>query len=290
MLLAIVSGWMREKVSRVPSEFNMRGLDTSQFQDADKYASYLDTTAGKLRSELAWENLRRLLPGKQPGFRVLDLGGGTGSMSLRLGRMEYQVVLLDGSEEMLGIARKEAEASEVAARIAFRQADASELHNLFEAESFDIVVCHNLLEYVADPCAILRSIAQVARKDAVVSILVRNRAGEVLKAAIKSGDRRLAKANLSAETVIDSLFHKPVRIFDPTEIRHALAHAGLDVVAEYGVRVFSDYLDSEDFDGEAYRQLLEMEFTLGAQPQFAAIARYSQFIARGSCAPPGNGI
>src|ERR1700678_351067 len=165
----------------------MPTLDAARFRDADKYASYLNTVAGRLRCDLAWENLRGSLPVKCSGLRVLDLGGGTGVVSVRLARMEFEVVLLDSSEEMLSIARKEAEASGVSARIAFRQADAGQLHNLLETGSFDIVVCHNLLEYVADPGAILRSIAQVVRKDAIVSVLVRNRAGEVLKAAIKSG-------------------------------------------------------------------------------------------------------
>jgi len=278
------------ELSRVRSEIDMGGLDTSQFRDADKYASYLDSTAGKLRSDLAWANLSRFLSRAPSNFRALDLGGGTGSMSLRLARMDFQVVLLDSSEEMLGIARQEAEASGVAVRITFRHADATELHNLFEAESFDIIVCHNLLEYVADPCELLRSVARVARKDAVVSILVRNRAGEVLKAAIKSSDWRLVKANLSATTVTDSLFGKPVRVFDPAELRHAFVQAGLGVAAEFGVRVFSDYVDSADRLNETeYRQLLEIESTLGAQPQFAAVARYSQIIAQCSGAPPKTG-
>jgi hypothetical protein len=111
---------------------------------------------------------------------------------------------------------------------------------------------------------------------------VRNRAGEVLKAAIKSGDWALAKANLSAETVIDSLFGEPVRVFDRTNLIQILADAGLTVVAESGVRVFSDYIGSTTFDDETYGQLLELESTLGAQAQFAAIARYSQLIARSS--------
>src|ERR1700751_5682182 len=115
--------------SRVRSELDMGGLDTSQFRDADKYASYLDSSAGKLRSDLAWENLSRFLRRTPSRFRALDLGGGTGSMSLRLARMDFPVVLLDSSEEMLGIARQEAESSGVAARITFRHADATELHN-----------------------------------------------------------------------------------------------------------------------------------------------------------------
>jgi S-adenosylmethionine-dependent methyltransferase len=280
---------LETKHHAIPQEFEMRTLDTARFQDAEKYASYLRSAAGKLRCELAWENLRAFLPSHGSRPRILDLGGGTGLLSVRLAGMEFEVVLLDSSEEMLVFARRDAEASGVAARISFCHADAAHLHDLFKAQSFDFVVCHNLLEYVADPGAIIHGIAHVARKNGAMSILVRNRAGEVLKAAIKSSDWGLAKANISAETVVDSLYGKPVRVFNPAEVLDMLAGAGLGVVAEYGVRVFSDYLESEDLDGDASRQLLELELILGAHPQFAAIARYSQFIARRSGAVPAEG-
>lgn len=257
-------------------------LETTQFQDADKYSEYLRTSSGRLRSDLAWKNLEGFLPDPVRQQRVLDLGGGTGSMSVRLARKEFQVVLLDSSEEMLGIAQKEAKASGVAERISFRNADAGQLRELFEPESFEIVVCHNLLEYLADPAAIVRAISNVLRKDGIVSLLVRNRGGDVLKAAIKSPDLGLAKKHLSAQTVVDSLYGKPVRVFDPAGVIQKLAKANLAVVAERGVRVFSDYRDLADPDPETYLRLLELEFTLGCQPQFAAIARYIQIIARHS--------
>ena len=56
----------------------MRTLETTHFQDAEKYAAYLKTPLGRQRNELAWENLRRFLAGDAQGRRVLDLGGGTG--------------------------------------------------------------------------------------------------------------------------------------------------------------------------------------------------------------------
>jgi S-adenosylmethionine-dependent methyltransferase len=256
--------------------------ETTQFQDAERYSEYLRTFSGRLRSDLSWENLQAFLPARARPRRVLDLGGGTGAMSVRLARKEFQVVLLDSSEEMLGIARKEAEGNGVAERISFHHGDAGQLQEFFEAQTFDMVVCHNLLEYVADPGAIVRGISRVLRKDGVVSLLLRNRAGEVLKAAIKSSDLGLAKNNLSTEKVVDSLYGKPVRVFDPADVLQMLAQAELGLVAEYGVRVFSDYLDSADPNDETYRQLLELELTLGARPQFAAIARYIQMIARPS--------
>jgi S-adenosylmethionine-dependent methyltransferase len=279
------SDWFRDNMDDMPAgelDFEMRPLNAARFNDAHKYASYLNTVAGKLRSDLAWEFLRGSLPTEHFGLRALDLGGGTGTVSVRLAQMGFEVVLLDRSEDMLRVAQKNVEGNEIAARIAFREADADRLDSLFEPNSFDVVVCHNLLEYVAEPAAILRGIAGIIKKNAIVSVLARNRAGEVLKAAIKSADWRLAKEYLSADTVTDSLFGEPVRVFDRTELIQMFADAGLALIAEYGVRVFSDYVDSEDLDNEGYRQLYELELTLGAQPQFAAVARYSQLIARGS--------
>ena len=183
---------------------------------------------------------------------------------------------------MLGIARKEAEASGVVERISFRHADPGQLQELFEPESFDIVVCHNLLEYLADPGAIVRGISHVLRKDGFFSLLVRSRAREVLRAAIKSSELELAKKYLSAQAVVDSLYGKPVRMFDPADVVQMLVEANLGVVAKRGVRVFSDYREMADPDHETYLGLLELEFTLGSLPQFAAIARYIQIIARHS--------
>jgi hypothetical protein len=43
-------------------QFEMEMLDISRFQDADKYVAYLKMPLGRLRSDLAWENVRRFLP------------------------------------------------------------------------------------------------------------------------------------------------------------------------------------------------------------------------------------
>jgi S-adenosylmethionine-dependent methyltransferase len=273
-----------DRLSRPAMDSEMRTLSTSRFQDAEKYAAYLKRPAGRLRSELAWENLHRFLPRNASKRRALDVGGGTGFASVQLARMGYEVVLLDGSEEMLRIARQHAEAGSVTSRISFCHSYACQLPELFDAESFDIVVCHNLLEYAEDPSAVIRDIARVMRKDAALSILVRNRAGEVLKEAIKSRDWKLATANLTVETAVDSLYGEPVRLFALAEIRGLLARASLEVVAEHGVRVFFDYLGLENLSDAAYSQILVLESALGVRPEFAAIARYIQVIARRSCA------
>ena len=255
-------------------------LDTMRFQDAGKYAAYLKTPAGRLRSDLSWENMRRFFRGNASECRALDLGGGVGSASVRLARLGFAVVLLDGSAEMLRIAGQHAEACGVTAQISFCHSDVGQLRELFAAESFDLVVCHNLLEYTEDPSAIVGDIAHVLRKDGLLSILVRNRAGEVLKDAIKTRDWKLAATNLAAETVLDSLYGEALRVFTHNEVRNLCVQAGLGAVAEFGVRVFSDYLAVENLTDTQYSEVFELESTLGARKEFAAIARYIQAIAR----------
>jgi S-adenosylmethionine-dependent methyltransferase len=269
-------------------ELEIGTLDASRFQDADKYAAYLKTPAGRLRSELAWENVRRSLPRSASKWRALDLGGGTGFASVQLARMGIDVVLLDDSEEMLRIAREQVEAGGAPERISFCRANAGQLSELFDAESFDAVVCHNLLEYVESPFATVRDTARVLRKDGMLSVLVRNRAGEVLKDAIKSRDWKLATGNLNAETAVDSLYGEPVRVFDFAEVRDLLARAGLEVISENGVRVFSDYMTLGNLPDASYSQIFELESALGARPEFAAIARYIQVIARRAASPPAG--
>lgn len=257
-------------------------LSAGQFQETEKYAAYLRTTEGRLRVDLGWMNLRGFLPVSVQDQRALDVGGGTGVMALRLASLGFEVELLDSSEPMLALARKEAQA--LSRRVSFRQADVNCLADLFEPSSFELVVCHNLLEYMQDPPAVLRALARVLKKDgrSMVSLLVRNRYGEVMKAAIKRQDLELAKAALCAETVVASLYDQPVRVFDPVDLSRMVEQAGLEPLALRGVRVVSDYLDSEVLTEDAYQRLLELELLLGAQPQLAAIARYTQIVARAS--------
>ncbi len=261
-------------------EFEIGIPDTLRFHDAEKYAAYLTTRAGRLRSELAWANLRHFLPRDAAKDRALDVGGGTGFASVQLARLGFEVVLLDSSEQMLQIARQHAEASNVTSQISFCHAEARQLRERFAVESFDVVACHNLLEYSEDPSATVRDMAHVLRKDGVLSILVRNRAGEVLKDAVKSGDWNLATANLTAETVLDTLYGNRTRLFAPADLHEMLARAGLEIVAERGIRVFFDYVAQQNPTDETYSQIFELESKLGARPEFFAIARYIQLIAR----------
>jgi len=110
-------------------------LSVGQFQETEKYAAYLRTTEGRLRVDLGWMNLRGFLPVTVEDQRALDVGGGTGVLALRLAALGFQVELLDNSEPMLVLARKEAQAKALSRRISFRQADVNCVSDLFEPSS-----------------------------------------------------------------------------------------------------------------------------------------------------------
>lgn len=248
---------------------------------AEKYAAYLETPEGRLRSDLAFANLQDFLPARDAGsLYALDLGCGTGATAVRLAQLGFHVTLVDSSEEMLEIAKGATREADVTNRIALQCGDAAELTNLFPSRSFDVIVCHNVLEYVDDPGPVLRAAARALRDaSAMLSVLVRNQAGEVLKAAIQSGDLGAAEDSLKAEWGHESLYGGRVRLFTPWSLRPMLKAASLTVIAERGVRVVSDYLPPSISRSAEYERILALERKLSTRPEFAAIARYSHYFA-----------
>ena len=258
--------------------------DSERFQsDAEKYAAYLETPEGRLRIDLAFANLQEFLPRNTTCSRALDLGCGTGAIALRLARLGMHVTLLDSSVRMLNFAERAAQEAGLIEKIALKQGDADQVQNLFPAELFDVILCHNVLEFVDKPEAVLRGAALALRdSSAILSVLVRNQAGEVLKGAIKSGDLTAAERDLTAEWGNEALYGGRVRLFRPDPSRAMLKTAGFAVLAERGVRVIADYLTWQISLSAEYDRIFELERKLGTRPDFAAVARYTHWLAHGS--------
>ncbi|MGA9508046.1 MAG: methyltransferase domain-containing protein [Candidatus Sulfotelmatobacter sp.] len=249
---------------------------------AEKYAAYLETPEGRLRSDVAFENLQAFLP-RSPAEKslcALDLGCGTGATAVRLARLGIHVTLLDSSQAMLEIAKRTVQEAGVADKVVLKRGDALRLTNLFPDASFDVILCHNLLEYLDAPISVLCGAARALRdSSAILSILVRNRAGEVFKAAIQAGDLAVAENNLAAEWVQESLYGGRVRLFTSDRLRAMLTEASLATIAERGVRVLADYLPSRISRRSDYERILALERKLSSLPEYFAVARYTQCFA-----------
>ena len=256
----------------------------NRFQrDAGKYAAYLETPEGRLRLDLVFGNLQGFLPAQCDAkpLRVLDLGCGTGATVLRLVRLGFHVTLLDSSQAMLEIAQRAALDADVSNQVTVQYGDVTRLSSLFKVRSFDVILCHNLLEYVDDPGAVLCGAAALLRdSSAMLSVLVRSQAGEVLKAAIQTGDLAAAEEALTSEWAQESLYGGKVRLFTSDKMCDMLKASSLRVIAERGVRIIADYLPPKVSRDEEYERILELERKLGRRPEFAASARYAHFLAQ----------
>jgi 2-polyprenyl-3-methyl-5-hydroxy-6-metoxy-1,4-benzoquinol methylase len=99
----------------------------------------------------AWtELLTDLLP--SPPASVLDIGCGTGSLSLVLAKLNYDVTGVDLSEAM--IARAKAKTKAAGYSIPFKVMDA--YNPDFSPRQFDVIVCRHLLWALPEPALALQ--------------------------------------------------------------------------------------------------------------------------------------
>jgi 2-polyprenyl-3-methyl-5-hydroxy-6-metoxy-1,4-benzoquinol methylase len=251
--------------------------------DATRYAAYLGTPEGRLRVDLPFANLQGFLPSAPEikSLRALDLGCGTGASSVRLARLGVHVTSMDSSPAMLDLAQRSAAEAGVSNKITLKQGDAAQLGGIFQKEFFDIILCHNLLEFVEAPGSLLSSARTLLRDtSSILSVLVRNQAGEVLKAALQAGDLAGAEQTLTAECGNEALYGGNVRLFTPATLEAMLNEASLTLTARRGVRVIADYLPPQISRSAEYEQIFALEHKLGKRSDFFGVARYLHCLAR----------
>ncbi|MFB3763869.1 MAG: class I SAM-dependent methyltransferase [Methanotrichaceae archaeon] len=114
----------------------------------------------------AWKNVfETVLP--KGRLKILDVGCGTGEISLLLAEMGYQITGVDLSDKMLSIARSKAKASRLKAQ--FLRGDAESLN--FDDESFDAVISRHLLWTLPHPDSALREWKRVLKNGGRVVII-----------------------------------------------------------------------------------------------------------------------
>ncbi|MDQ3005159.1 MAG: class I SAM-dependent methyltransferase [Chloroflexota bacterium] len=133
--------------------------DEKRLQESRQYwdslaASFDDEADHGLRDSLIRETwtglLKKWLPA--PNARILDIGCGTGSLSVILAALGHTVTGIDLSPAMISLAQAKAAAQGF--QIEFQVMDAS--NPQLEHHQFDVIICRHLLWALPDPDQVLK--------------------------------------------------------------------------------------------------------------------------------------
>ena len=214
---------------------------------------------GSRAAGVLWDGVQRLLarcaPADGDGVAVVDLGGGTGGLAVRLAAQGHRVTVVDPSPDALAaLERRSAEAG-VTARVRGVQGDATDLAALLPAGEADLLLCHGVLEVVDDPLAALRSARTALRPGGLLSLLVSQWTGAALARA-QSGHLAQALELLSAPDHRWGPADPLRRRFDRAGATALAERAGFTVTAVEGVRTFGDLVPGAGAQSEAGLALL----------------------------------
>ncbi|MBK7723545.1 MAG: methyltransferase domain-containing protein [Austwickia sp.] len=230
-----------------------------------------------LRTAAVWESVLALVAERQEALgrplQVLDIGGGTGGLSVPLAERGHQVTVVDPSPDALAaLDRRIAEAG-VADRVLAIQGDATTVSQVCPQLRADVVCCHGVLEVVDDPQGAVTSLANALAPQGLLSIVVAQRLAAVVARALAGRFAQARQALSSPDGRWGEADPLPRR-FDVAAVEAMLTAAGLVVVERTGVRVFSDLVPSGFVDTEADRvALLALEREVAMHPDFAFLGQ-----------------
>lgn len=237
------------------------------------------------RDRLLWPALERLVRaerelGADP-VRVLDCGGGSGSLAVALALAGAHVTVLDASADALATLARRAHDAGVADLVRGVQGDIEEAALVLaspggaEASAgIDLVVAHGVLDVVAEPARVVTELARALRPGAALSVALANPVAAVLGRAVAGDvDGALRLARIEQDDGAR---------FDRASLLAACADGGLAVEADRGVGVVADLIPgaAQQSHPQAMSALADLEAELADREPYRAIAARIHIIAR----------
>jgi SAM-dependent methyltransferase len=206
---------------------------------ADRFVDgHYGSLRGRVRTHVIDCHLREHLP--TPPARLVDVGGGAGHQALPLARAGYEVTIVDPSAAMLQRAQAlvAQESPEIIRRMQLVEATAEQSPEVLGRGLFAGVLCHGVIMYVDDPRPFVAALADLAQPGAVISLVAKNIDTLAVRPALE-GDWTTALAAFDADRQVNGL-GVDTRADSLEGLTRMLADVGIERVAWYGVRLFTD--------------------------------------------------
>jgi len=177
--------------------------------------------------------LQEKLPELPADGRALDLGCGSGDISLRFARAfsAWSVDAVDGSRAMLDHARQAADESGLTERIRFLERVLPS--DSLPAKDYDLLFSNSLLHHLADPATLWSSVRACSHSTSAVFIM------DLLRPANRADARALVDryANGEPDVLRTDFYNSLLAAYRPREIlelleQSSLAHLELEVVSD----------------------------------------------------------
>ncbi len=191
-------------------------------------------------------------------------------------RAGYEVTIVDPSAAMLQ--RAEAlvaqESPEIIRRIQLVEATAEQAPEALGRGVFAGVLCHGVIMYVDEPRPFVAALADLAQPGAVVSLVAKNIDTLAVRPALE-GDWTTALAAFDADRQVNGLGvdTRPDSLEGLTQM---LADVGIERVAWYGVRLFTDGWTQEARDSpgvESESTVLAVELEASRRDPYRCMSR-----------------
>ena len=244
-----------------------------------------------VRQEMISRQLNKHLP--EPPARVLDVGAGQGTQSIRLARVGHQVLAVEPDPQMRAAfqATLSAELAEVQDRVTMRAGSVMDLATVTGGEVYDAVLLLGVLMYLPASQPVIAGLAAHVAPGGFLAAAVRTTTSalwrpaarqdwQAARAAFDEHDRALAEGR---DMRYINEIGAPARADDLGALTALAAACGLQLENWYGVRIAvdPDELDpAPPSDPRQLAALLDVEERLGATDPYRQLGQLAHLILR----------
>jgi S-adenosylmethionine-dependent methyltransferase len=260
----------------------------------------LDNVRNVVRQEMISRQLDRHLP-RHP-VRVLDVGAGQGTQSIRLARAGHHVVAVEPDPDMRAAFRAALadEPGQVRGRVLLRDGSIGSLAAVTGGELYDIVLLLGVLMYLPASGPVLAELAAHVAPGGFMAVAVRTTTSALWRPAARQ-DWHAALAALAEHDTAQvegrdmryiNEIGTPARADDLEKLTAAAAADGLELENWYGVRIAVDMAELDPpppSDPGQLAALLDVEERLGATDPYRQLGQLAHLILRKTDTGAGPG-